>query len=50
MGCGRPVNVRPKGGDASACLIVRPPVDRRSLNSPDINLRATLKWPDFVIL
>jgi hypothetical protein len=30
-GCVRPVNVRPKGGDASACLIVRPPVDRRSL-------------------
>jgi len=25
------VNVRPKGGDASACLIVRPPVTRRSL-------------------
>jgi len=31
MGCGRPVNVRPKSGDASACLIVRPSVDRRSL-------------------
>src|SRR5688500_3548231 len=27
MGYGRIVNVRPKGGDASACLIVRPPGD-----------------------
>src|SRR5688500_12212768 len=37
-GYGRIVNVRPKGGDASACLIVRPPVNRRSLAPGDFKV------------